>query len=103
MLGGKRRLVMAETTVLCEVKDGVAELTLNRPERMNAFSRQMAVELIQAFRRLGEDDPLAVSEREARGMARLGRLPDAAEGALSFVQKRRAEWKLKPSDAPDAD
>jgi enoyl-CoA hydratase/carnithine racemase len=49
------------------------------------------------------DDPLAVSEREARGMARLGRLPDAAEGVLSFVQKRRAEWKLKPSDAPDAD
>ena len=275
---------MAETTVLCEVKDGVAELTLNRPERMNAFSPQMAAELIQAFRRLGEDDsvrvivvtgagrafcagadlggggetfagretdgdadevlprdararniqpwklpkpviaainghaigvgltlplqfdiriaavdaklsfafvqrgimpemastyilprligiarasdllltgriflgeeaarlgvvnealerdqvlprareiaryivekcapasvaltkrmiwehlnaddPLAVSEREARGMARLGRLPDAAEGVLSFVQKRRPEWKLKPSDVPDAD
>jgi enoyl-CoA hydratase/carnithine racemase len=275
---------MAETTVLCEAKDGVAELTLNRPERMNAFSPQMAVELIQAFRRLGEDDsvrvivvtgagrafcagadlgrgdetfagretdgdvdevlprdararniqpwklpkpviaainghaigvgltlalqfdiriaavdaklsfafvqrgimpemastyilprligiarasdllltgriflgeeaarlgvvnealereqvlprareiarfivekcapasvaltkrmiwehlnvddPLAVSEREARGMARLGRLPDAAEGVLSFIQKRRPEWKLKPSDAPDAD
>ncbi len=275
---------MAETTVLCEVKDGVAELTLNRPERMNAFSPQMGVELIQAFRRLGEDDsvrvivvtgagrafcagadlgggdetfagretdgdadevlprdararniqpwklpkpviaainghaigvgltlplqfdiriaaedaklsfafvqrgimpemastyilprligiarasdllltgriflgeeaarlgvvnealeseqvlprareiaryivekcapasvaltkrmiwehlnaddPLAVSEREARGMARLGRLPDAAEGVLSFVQKRRPEWKLKPSEAPDAD
>jgi enoyl-CoA hydratase/carnithine racemase len=275
---------MAETTVLCEVKDGVAELTLNRPERMNAFSPQMAVELIQAFRRLGEDDsvrvivvtgagrafcagadlgggdqtfagretdgdadevlprdararniqpwklpkpviaainghaigvgltlplqfdiriaavdaklsfafvqrgimpelastyilprligiarasdllltgriflgeeaarlgvvnealaseqvlprareiaryivekcapasvaltkrmiwehltaddPLAVSEREARGMARLGRLPDAAEGVLSFVQKRKPEWKLKPSDVPDVD
>jgi enoyl-CoA hydratase/carnithine racemase len=275
---------MTETTVLCEVKGGVAELTLNRPERMNAFSPQMGAELIQAFRRLGEDDsvrvivvtgagrafcagadlgrgdqtfagreadgdadevlprdararniqpwklpkpviaainghaigvgltlplqwdiriaardaklsfafvqrgimpemastyilprligiarasdllltgriflgeeaaqlgvvnealereqvlprareiaryivekcapasvaltkrmiwehldaddPLAVSEREARGMARLGRLPDAAEGVLSFVQKRRPEWKLKPSDVPDVD
>jgi enoyl-CoA hydratase/carnithine racemase len=275
---------MAETTVLCEVKDGVAELTLNRPERMNAYTPQMGAELIQAFRRLGEDDsvrvivvtgagrafcagadlgggdqtfagretdgdadevlprdararniqpwklpkpviaainghaigvgltlplqfdiriaavdaklsfafvqrgimpemastyilprligiarasdllltgriflgeeaarlgvvnealaseqvlprareiaryivekcapasvaltkrmiwehltaddPLAVSEREARGMARLGRLPDAAEGVLSFVQKRKPEWKLKPSEAPDAD
>ena len=275
---------MAESTVLCEVKDGVAELTLNRPERMNAYTPQMGAELIQAFRRLGEDDsvrvivvtgagrafcagadlgrgdetfagretdgdadevsprdsrarniqpwklpkpviaainghaigvgltlplqfdiriaavdaklsfafvqrgimpemastyilprligiarasdllltgriflgeeaarlgvvnealeseqvlprareiaryivekcapasvaltkrmiwehlyandPLAVSEREARGMARLGRLPDAAEGVLSFVQKRRAEWKLEPSDAPDPD
>jgi enoyl-CoA hydratase/carnithine racemase len=50
---------------------------------------------------LNADDPLAVSEREARGMARLGRMPDAAEGVLSFVQKRRPEWKLKPSDVPD--
>ena len=49
------------------------------------------------------DDPLAVSEREARGMARLGKLPDAAEGVLSFVQKRRPEWKLAPGDAPDPD
>jgi enoyl-CoA hydratase/carnithine racemase len=277
-------MVMAEAAVLCEVKDGVAELTLNRPERMNAFSPQMGAELIEAFRRLGEDDsvrvivvtgagrafcagadlgrgdqtfksrepdddadevlppdarvrniqpwklpkpviaainghaigvgltlplqwdiriaardaklsfafvqrgimpemastyilprligiarasdllltgriflgeeaaelgvvnealerdqvlprareiaryivekcapasvaltkrfiwehltasdPLAVSEREARGMARLGRLPDAAEGVLSFVQKRNAEWKLTPSDAPAVD
>jgi enoyl-CoA hydratase/carnithine racemase len=52
---------------------------------------------------LNADDPLAVSERETRGMARLGRMPDAAEGVLSFVQKRPPEWKLKPSDAPDVD
>ena len=51
---------MAETTVLCEVKDGVAELTLNRPERMNAYTPQMGAELIQAFRRLGEDDSVRV-------------------------------------------
>ena len=275
---------MAETTVLCEVRDGIAELTLNRPERMNAYTPQMGAELIQAFRRLGEDDsvrvivvtgagrafcagadlgrgdetfagretdgdadevsprdsrarniqpwklpkpviaainghaigvgltlplqwdiriaakdaklsfafvqrgimpelastyilprligiarasdllltgriflgeeaaqlgvvnealdreqvlprareiaryivekcapasvaltkrmiwehlnandPFAVSERETRGMARLGRMPDAAEGVLSFVQKRKPGWKLKPSDAPDVD
>ena len=275
---------MVETTVLCEVKDGIAELTLNRPERMNAYTPQMGAELIQVFRRLGEDDsvrvivvtgagrafcagadlgggdetfsgretdgdadevsprdararniqpwklpkpviaainghaigvgltlplqwdiriaakdaklsfafvqrgimpelastyilprligiarasdllltgriflgeeaaqlgvvnealerqqvlprareiaryivekcapasvaltkrmiwehlnandPFAVSERETRGMARLGRMPDAAEGVLSFVQKRKPEWKLKPSDVPDVD
>ncbi len=52
---------------------------------------------------LNANDPLAVSEREARGMAQLGRLPDAAEGILSFVQKRKPEWKLKPSDVPDVD
>jgi enoyl-CoA hydratase/carnithine racemase len=51
---------MTEITVLCEVKDGVAELTLNRPERMNAFTPQMGAELIQAFQRLGEDDSVRV-------------------------------------------
>jgi enoyl-CoA hydratase/carnithine racemase len=94
---------MADNTILCSLKDGVAELTLNRPERMNAYTPQMGAELIQAFRRLGADAPLAVSERETRGMARLGRLPAAAEGVLSFVQKRRPEWKLKPSDVPEVD
>ena len=51
---------MADNTVLCEVRDGVAELTLNRPERMNAYTPQMGAELIQAFRRLGEDDSVRV-------------------------------------------
>ncbi len=52
---------------------------------------------------LGFDDPLAASEREARALVRLGRLPDAAEGVMSFVQKREPEWKMKPSDAPAVD
>ena len=52
---------------------------------------------------LGFDDPLAASEREARALVRLGRLPDAAEGVMSFVQKRKPDWKMKPSDAPAVD
>jgi len=52
---------------------------------------------------LGFDDPQAAAEREARALVRLGRLPDAAEGVMSFVQKRRPEWKMKPSDAPEID
>jgi enoyl-CoA hydratase/carnithine racemase len=47
---------MSERTVLCEVKDGVGELTLNRPERLNAYIPQMGAELIGAFKRLDEDD-----------------------------------------------
>jgi enoyl-CoA hydratase/carnithine racemase len=52
---------------------------------------------------LGYDDPYRASEREARGLARLGRMPDAAEGVVSFLQKRKPEWKLGPGDAPDID
>jgi hypothetical protein len=36
-------------------------------------------------------------------MARLGKLPDAAERVLSFIQKRSPEWRLEPSEAPDPD
>jgi len=36
-------------TILYEVADGVATITLNRPERYNAFNRTMASELQQAW------------------------------------------------------
>jgi hypothetical protein len=36
-------------------------------------------------------------------LARLGRFPDAAEGVMSFVQRRMPEWKMNPSDAPAID
>ncbi|MGV7121910.1 crotonase/enoyl-CoA hydratase family protein [Sphingopyxis sp. 550A] len=36
-------------TLLFAVEDGVATITLNRPDRMNAFTPQMATDLIAAF------------------------------------------------------
>jgi hypothetical protein len=30
-------------------------------------------------------------------------MPAAAEGVVSFLQKRKPEWKLGPGDAPDVD
>src|SRR5215470_13296559 len=46
---------MPELTSL-ECKDGIAILTLNDPERMNAFSGDMRRELIQRFTELNDDD-----------------------------------------------
>src|ERR1700736_4622571 len=46
---------MAELTSL-ERKDGIVTLTLNDPERMNAFSADMRRELIQRFTELNDDD-----------------------------------------------
>ncbi len=39
-----------------KIEDGVAILTLNRPERLNAFSPEMLVGLREALPRLGADD-----------------------------------------------
>lgn len=48
-------------TLRLEIADNVATLTLNRPERMNAFTALMARELIAAFDRTdGDDDVRAV-------------------------------------------
>lgn len=45
-----------EPHVLVEVSDGVAVLTLNRPDRLNAFTGRMGDELGAAYRACDEDD-----------------------------------------------
>src|SRR3954468_22091868 len=42
--------------ILYEVADGVLTITLNRPDRLNAFTGVMARELIEAFDRFDADD-----------------------------------------------
>src|SRR5947209_10886694 len=46
--------------ILFEVRDGVAYITINRPEKYNAFTPQTCEELIDAFRRAGADKSVAV-------------------------------------------
>ncbi len=70
-------------------------------ERCAPASVALTKQLI--WEHLGADDPFVASEREARGLARLGRLPDATEGVVAFLQKRPAEWKLTARDAPSVD
>jgi enoyl-CoA hydratase/carnithine racemase len=43
-----------------EVRDGIATITLNRPDRMNAFTLTMRAELIDAFDRVDADDEVRV-------------------------------------------
>ena len=43
--------------ILYEKKDGVARVTLNRPEVYNAFSAQTLREMVEAFRDASWDDP----------------------------------------------
>ena len=47
---------MTNTTVLTEQRDGVAVLTLNRPERLNAWNAAMAAELSRALDAADHDD-----------------------------------------------
>ena len=51
---------MSFETLLLEKKEGIAVLTLNRPERMNALNPQMAGELVQALQEVNQDDEARV-------------------------------------------
>jgi len=47
-------------TILYEIEDKILTITLNRPDRLNAFTGQMMDELISAFKQAGEDDDVRV-------------------------------------------
>jgi enoyl-CoA hydratase/carnithine racemase len=47
---------MSYNTIIYDVEDHILTLTLNRPERLNAFNREMLAELIDAFDRADADD-----------------------------------------------
>ncbi len=48
------------------------------------------------------DEAESMFDRETRILPWLGGQPDAAEGVMSFLEKRRPEWSMSPStDMPD--
>lgn len=51
---------MVYEDILYEVRDGVARITINRPERYNAFRGQTCEELIHAFNAAGWDRSIGV-------------------------------------------
>lgn len=46
--------------LIYEIKDRVAYLTLNRPEKRNALGEQLVAELIDSFKQIAEDDSAKV-------------------------------------------
>jgi len=46
--------------ILCEVADGIMQITLNRPEKLNAYTATMGAELARAFDTADADDDVRV-------------------------------------------
>ncbi|WP_221358343.1 enoyl-CoA hydratase/isomerase family protein [Streptomyces beigongshangae] len=89
-------------TVLYEVSDGLATITLNRPEAMNAMNTEAKVALREAARAAAADDSVravlltAAGDRafcvgqdlkEHVGGLMAARGPDSGEGVMSTVQE----------------
>ncbi|MEP0202709.1 MAG: crotonase/enoyl-CoA hydratase family protein [Halioglobus sp.] len=51
---------MTYETLLCEVRDHILTITLNRPDRMNAFTTPMAHEVIDALTAADDNDDVRV-------------------------------------------
>lgn len=49
---------MAWTTLIVDKSDGIATITLNRPERLNALSSDLMVELLQALNEIEADSAM---------------------------------------------
>lgn len=60
---------MSEPTVLLEVADGVAMITLNRPDKLNAFNEAMHSELAHAFDRIEAEESIRAAILTGAGRA----------------------------------
>lgn len=73
-----------------EVADGIATLTLNRPDRLNAFTGRMMHEIIAAFDETDADDDVRVVIVTGAGRAFCAGA-DLSEGARTFDYAARSD------------
>lgn len=71
-------------TISCAFADGVLTLTLNRPDRLNAFTVQMADELVHAFQSASDNDAVRVIVVTGAGRAFCAGMDLAANGDNVF-------------------
>jgi enoyl-CoA hydratase/carnithine racemase len=71
------------------VQEGIATVTLNRPERMNAFTLRMKDELVDALERINEDDTVRVAVVTGSGKAFCAGIEMEAEGHIFGYDEAR--------------
>jgi enoyl-CoA hydratase/carnithine racemase len=84
---------MSYNTIRYEVADGILTLTLHRPDKLNAFTGEMMLEMIDAFDRADADDAVKAIVVTGSGRAFCAGA-DLSAGAATFDYDKR-------SDRPD--
>jgi enoyl-CoA hydratase/carnithine racemase len=91
---------MAFSEVLLEIERGVAVVTLNRPERLNAYTPTMGRELAEAFAACDADDAVRAIVVTGAGRAFCAGA-DLARGGGSFDREAADEYReTPPPDRP---
>ncbi len=91
---------MAYAEILLDIEDGVALVTLNRPERLNAYTPVMGRELHEAFARCDADDAVRaiIVTGAGRGFCAGA---DLARGGEAFDRGAAAEYQQRPEPPAD--
>lgn len=78
-----------------ELNEGIAVITLHRPEQMNAFSGKMGEELGDAYRRCDQDDDIRVAILTGAGVAFCAGA-DMTAGAETFASQEISNFSASP-------
>ena len=77
-------------TIKTELSGGILTLTLNRPDKMNAYTEQMNAELLDFYRNVDADDDVRVIVVTGAGRAFCAGM-DLSEGGSTFASEQSAE------------
>ena len=75
-------------TLLLDVAEGIATITLNRPQKLNAFTAQMRVDLVRAFDLTDADDAVRVVIVTGAGRAFCAGADLSAAGSTFDYERR---------------
>jgi enoyl-CoA hydratase/carnithine racemase len=84
---------MACQSIACEKSDGVLTITLNRPDKLNAFTLEMGREIIDVFDRADAGDEVRAVIVTGAGRA------FCAGGPLAWRHHLRPHRAPRPADA----
>lgn len=86
-------------TVILEVEDGIATITLNRPDKMNAFTGQMMLDIIAAFDETDADDDVGAVIITGSGERAFCAGADLSAGGATFDYEKRQAGGKEPGHA----
>lgn len=78
-------------TILYNVEDGIATITLNRPDKMNAMTYPMAMELLRAFDQVDADDAVKAVIFTGAGDRAFCAGADLSSGGGAFDYSKRKD------------
>jgi enoyl-CoA hydratase/carnithine racemase len=90
---------MSYQTIVYEISENILTITLNRPDKLNAFTTAMADELIDAFERADADDEVRAVIVTGAGRAFCAGA-DLSAGGSTFDRSARRD-RRKPLTRPD--